>query len=108
MHIYHLKNCDTCKKAIKAMAGHEPELVDIRKDGMPVDVLKILLDQFPPEVVMNRKSTTWRNLSEAERDRPPLDLMIENPTLMKRPVIYAGKQYYIGWGKDVQAALDAI
>ena len=37
MLIYGLKNCDTCRKAIKALP--DAQLVDVRKDGVPADVL---------------------------------------------------------------------
>ena len=35
--VYGLKNCDTCRKAIKALP--DAQLVDVRKDGVPADVL---------------------------------------------------------------------
>ena len=36
-----LKNCDTCKKALKALqaAGFEPEVIDVRADGVSADDL---------------------------------------------------------------------
>ena len=37
MKIYGLKNCDTCRKALKALAGSE--LIDVRTDGMPEGLL---------------------------------------------------------------------
>jgi arsenate reductase-like glutaredoxin family protein len=44
-------------------------------------------------------------LSEAERARDPLALLADHPTLMKRPLIDDGGTLYLGWGKDIQAAL---
>ena len=44
-------------------------------------------------------------LDEAERARPPLELLADHPTLMKRPLIVDGDSMYLGWTKDVQAAL---
>jgi len=55
--------------------------------------------------LVNRKSTTWRQLSEAERQRDPRELLAEHPALMKRPLIDDGGTLYLGWGKDTQAAL---
>ena len=57
------------------------------------------------DAMVNRRSTTWRNLSDEEREEAPLALLTEHPTLMKRPVIVDGDSYHLGWGKDVQAAL---
>jgi arsenate reductase len=44
-------------------------------------------------------------LDEAARARPPLELLAEHPTLMKRPVIERDGSLHLGWAKDVQAAL---
>jgi len=106
--VYHLKTCDTCRKAIKALreAGHELTLVDVRADGMPQDVLKSVVESQGWEIVLNRRSTTWRGLSEAEKTDITTDkaiaLMGEHSTLIKRPVIMAGDHMTVGWTKDAQ------
>jgi len=106
MHIYHLKNCDTCKKAVKALADQSPTLIDVRADGVSAEVLSAWLALHGPDVLLNRKSTTWRNLSDSDRDRDPLDLLLEHPTLMKRPVIVDGDRVFVGWSKSVQDDLN--
>jgi len=85
--IYHLKTCDTCRKAIKAIqaAGHTPKLVDVRADGVPADKLKDIAQAAGWEKLLNTRSTTW------------------HPTLIKRPVIDTGLEISVGWTKDVQA-----
>lgn len=105
MHIYHLKTCDTCKKAIKALADRSPDLVDVRADGVPADTIQSWLEAVGPELLVNRRSTTWRGLSDAERAGDPLALLVAHPTLMKRPVIVEGDQVHVGWSKSVQVAL---
>lgn len=102
MILYGLKTCDTCKTALKTLEN--AEFRDVRSDGVPVDVLKSAYDSFG-EALINRRSTTWRNLSDADRDRTPLDLLSEHPTLMKRPLIDTGKALHLGWDKTVQAKL---
>ena len=103
---YGLKACDTSRKAQKALtaAGHDLTVIDVRADGVPRADLARFLDIFGDDLV-NRRSTTWRGLSGAERARDPLDLLAEHPTLMKRPVTLAGDAAYLGWSKRVQAAL---
>lgn len=87
MEIYGLKTCDTCRKAIKALP--EARFVDVRADGVPADVMKAALLAFGDKLV-NTRSTTWRGLSDAERQGTPQDLLATHPTLMKRPLIVDG------------------
>ena len=102
--IYALKSCDSSKKAIKALtaAGHQLEIIDVRVDGVPEARLVEWLATHGAEIVINRKSTTWRGLDEAARSADPLALLQAHPTL-KRPVIVADGTSYVGWSKDVQA-----
>jgi arsenate reductase len=102
MQLYGLKNCDTCRKAIKVLQN--AQLVDVRAEGMPDNVLAKALEKFGSALV-NTRSTTWRGLSEAERTRPPQDLLSDHPTLMKRPLIVDGEAYYLGWTAETQTAL---
>lgn len=102
MILYGLKNCDTCRKALKSLPN--AELRDVRADGVPADVLARAHGQFGA-ALLNTRSTTWRGLGEADRAGDPLDLLAAHPTLMKRPLIDDGGTLYLGWGKDVQAAL---
>lgn len=102
MRLYGLKNCDTCRKALKMLP--DAVLVDVRAEGVPGDVMARALAEFG-ETLLNRRSTTWRGLSEAERGEAPKVLLERHPTLMKRPLIAVGGQLYLGWDKAVQAAL---
>ncbi|WP_010139915.1 arsenate reductase family protein [Oceanicola sp. S124] len=104
MKLYGLKTCDTCRKAAKALPA--AELVDIRATPLPDALLDRALQSFGP-ALLNTRSTTWRGLDEAERARPPRDLLRDHPALMKRPLIEAGPDLYLGWTKDVQQALGA-
>jgi arsenate reductase-like glutaredoxin family protein len=106
MRFFGLKSCDTCRKAQKALraAGHDPQVIDVRADGIdPVD-LQAILEAFGDKAV-NTRSTTWRGLTEAERQRPTADLLTKHPTLLKRPVIEVNGQWHQGWTKPVQEAL---
>ena len=102
MKLYGLKNCDTCRKALKNLEN--AEFVDVRADGVPREVLEKAYAQFGGALV-NTRSTTWRGLSEEEQQDEPISLLLAHPTLMKRPLIEAEGVLYLGWGKDVQAAL---
>jgi arsenate reductase-like glutaredoxin family protein len=104
--IYGLKTCDTCRKAARTLtsAGHVVVLHDVRADPLPETVLADWLAQFGPDLV-NRKSTTWRGLSEDDRARAPADLLAAHPALMKRPVIAADGAVHLGWTAPVRTAL---
>lgn len=106
MRFFGLKTCDTCRKALAALraAGHAPEVVDVRADGLSSGDLAAIVAAFDDRAV-NRASTTWRGLSADEKAQAPAALLAAHPTLMKRPVIEDAGRWHIGWGKDVQAAL---
>ena len=106
MKFYGLKACDTCRKAEKSLKnrGIDFVAVDVRADGIPEAELRRFIDAFDADVI-NRRSTTWRNLTVEEREKEAIVLLIEHPTLMKRPVIDDNGTLYLGWGKDVQNAL---
>lgn len=99
--IYGLKACDTCKKAQKALGF---ELIDVRANPLERAQLEQFFAAFG-DALVNRASTTWRGLDEAARAGDPLDLIAAHPALMKRPVIEVDGTLYLGWRKDVQAAL---
>lgn len=108
--LYGLKNCDTCKKAAKALegAGHVVTFVDIRAEADLDAKLPVWLAAVGPQTLVNTRSTTWRGLEEAERakaETDPQNLLRAHPALIKRPVIEYGGQVSVGWTKDVQGQL---
>lgn len=102
LHIYHLKTCDTCRKAINALGDRNPTLTDLRADGVPRAVLEGWLETLG-DALVNTRSTTWRGLDATERARAPLDLLMDHPTLIKRPVIVADGVVTVGWTPSVRA-----
>lgn len=106
MKFYGLKSCDTCRKALKAIAstGQAVEVVDVRADGLSAADIVVIIDQFGATAV-NRASTTWRGLSDDEKAGEPAALLAAYPTLMKRPVIEKDGVWTIGWKADVANAV---
>ena len=102
MILYGLKNCDTCRKALKSMAEDNIEVVfkDIRAENLATE---IIADWWAiiGAGLLNRRSTTWRNLTESEQSSDPVALMHQNPSLIKRPVMILDNGAILcGWNKD--------
>ncbi|NHW59942.1 arsenate reductase, partial [Escherichia coli] len=81
-------------------AGQSFERIDVRADGVARADLERFFAEYG-DALVNRRSTTWRALSESERAEEPVDLLLAHPTLMKRPVIEHGGALYLGYGADV-------
>lgn len=105
MILYGLKNCDTCRKALKQLPDFA--LVDVRAEGIPQDVLSAALEKFGDKLV-NTRSTTWRGLSEEDRAQSPIGLLQDHPALMKRPLISKEGLLFLGWDKATQEALGLV
>ncbi len=106
MRLYGIKNCDTCRKALKKIEneGLSVTFVDVREQPLDPETLDRFLTAFG-EKLINQRSTTWRGLSEEARAQTPSALLTAHPTLMKRPVIETAGALYLGWKTDVQSAL---
>jgi len=106
--LYGLKNCDACRRAIKAL-GPAAVLVDVREDPPGAARLAAWYALFG-DALVNRRSTTWQRLTGAERAKAEsaegaVALLAAHPALMKRPVVAAGGALHLGWGLEVRAAL---
>ena len=109
--LYGLKNCDSCKKALKSLEtnGDEVTFHDIRVDTDLIAKVPHWLKQLGAEKLLNKRSSTCRTLSKAEQEaalsKQTKATLISNPTLIKRPIIEKGKKITAGWTKDVQTEL---
>ncbi len=100
--IWGLKTCDTCRKAIRALPA--ARFRDVRAQPLDGDEIAALLAEFG-EALVNRTSTTWRGLADADRATDPARLLAAYPALMKRPVIRADGAWHLGWSAQTRAAL---
>ncbi|MEQ1620263.1 MAG: ArsC family reductase [Methylococcales bacterium] len=101
--LYGIKNCDTVKKARKWLDdnGIAYRFHDYRSDGLSPELLEHFADQLGWNTLLNRSSTSWRQLNaeqQADLDaEKALELMLTTPTLIKRPILDTGKQLLIGF-----------
>ena len=113
--VYGIKQCDTVRKALRWLDGKgiAHQFHDLRVDGFEQATLEGWLQTTGFDTLLNRRSTTWRNLSDGEKqntDSVHLSaLLLANPTLVKRPVFVAGgKVLGVGFTSAVQADLEQL
>jgi len=109
--IYGLKNCDTTRKARRWLKERDCEhrFVDVRSDGIDKETVRAWIAEVGWEKLLNRRSTTWRQLGATQRDRLNTDkavsLIVEYPALIKRPVLQHGRTLLIGFDSEEYANL---
>ncbi len=114
MIVYTLKNCDTCKKALTWLCERNAvfDNHDIRADGLARSHIEPIVETLGWEVAINRRSTTWRGLGQADKENltnaKAVALIAANPTLMKRPVFVSPKGMAAGFDAKAQAAVETL
>ncbi len=109
--VYGIKNCDTCRKAIKWLdaQGLKHRFHDFRADGLDAATLSDWIRDSGWEKLLNRRGTTWRNLSDADKECVDAvkaeALMVANLTLIKRPVFEGAGPILVGFGTAEQNVL---
>lgn len=104
--LYGIKNCDTMKKAMAWLDDNHVEyrLHDYKKNGVDEKQLRQWAEEQGWETLVNRKGTTWRKLPESEREtitkESAIQLMLANPSLIKRPVLDVGPFVRVGFNVD--------
>jgi len=107
--IYGIKNCDTMKKARVWLDSHGAayEFYDYKIAGAPKEKLKAWADEVGWETLLNRAGTTFRKLPDAEKEglneRKALAVMLEQPSMIKRPVLDVGGKVLVGFKPEVYA-----
>jgi arsenate reductase len=109
--IYGIPNCDTMKKARAWLESHGVayEFHDYKKAGIERSKLEAWLKAVGWEVLLNRAGTTFRKLPESARsgltEAKATRLMLEQPSMIKRPVLERGKTLLVGFSPEKYAAL---
>jgi arsenate reductase len=105
--LYGIPNCDTVKKARTWLADHgqDVEFHDFKKQGLSRETVAGWLEQADWETLVNRKGTTWRKLSDERRAQvvdkaSALELMLEHPSVVKRPVLAGAGPLLVGFSAD--------
>ena len=101
--VYGIPNCDSVKKARAWMDAHGVAYTfhDFKKQGVPPEALDHWLASAGWETLLNRKGTTWRQLTPEQQasvvDAPSARaLMLQQASVIKRPVVVAGSTVLVG------------
>ena len=106
MILYGISNCDTVKKAKSWLEKNNLDyhFHDFRKQGLESAIIQDWLSQIDWQKLLNKRSTTWRNLDaktqQSVNAENIIQLLLENPTLIKRPVLKVNGIINIGFNAD--------
>ncbi|WP_127477048.1 ArsC family reductase [Sulfurivermis fontis] len=109
--LYGIKNCDTVRKARAWLDAHgvSYRFHDLRGDGLDAATLNIWLQQVDTATLINTRGTTWRQLPESARHigdtAAAVALMLEHPTLIKRPVLVHEGRITVGFSSAAYAEI---
>ena len=103
--VYGIKNCDTVKKALVYLNDCDInyQFIDFRKNPISQQVLIKIVESVGWELLINKRSTTYRSLSEEEKSNINYDLVLKLPTLIKRPVLIQGEKTMVGFSEQQYA-----
>ena len=107
--LYGIRNCDTMKKARAWLDAHAVDYAvhDYKTSGIDRERLQRWCDDLGWETLLNRAGTTFRKLPDADKqdlDRhKAIELMLVQPSLIKRPVLDIGGRLLVGFKPDTYA-----
>ena len=105
--LYGIPNCGSVKKARDWLdsQGIAYDFHDFKKAGIDNDTIAGWMKQVSWEVLVNKKGTTWRGLPDTTKEAvtsaaSATRLMIDNPSVIKRPVLCKGETVLVGFDTD--------
>ena len=109
LNVYGIKNCDVCRNALRwlQISNIEFTFLDLRKDGIERSTLERWINHVGWEGLINRRGTTWRQLSQSRKanlsELKTIKLVQKFPTLLRRP-LFESKGVLIQGFKQSQKA----
>lgn len=105
--VYGIPNCDATKKALVWLKDHKIsfDFHDYKKEGVTKSRLVEWCTLVGWEMILNKKSTTWRGLTKTAQAgvttrEAAIKIMINNNSIIKRPVIEAGNRLITGFNEE--------
>lgn len=109
--LYGIKNCDTMKKATAWLQNHAVafNFHDYRKDGIDQNLIESFETELGWQTMVNKRGTTWRKLSDDVKEKinqtSAIALMVEQPALIKRPILQTETSLQIGFSNEIYQEL---
>jgi len=109
--LYGIKACDTVKKARNWLESHQVAYAfhDYKTQGIDAQSLQHWCQLWGWQKVLNRSGTTFRKLAEAQKldldEAKAIDLMLAQPSMIKRPMLVSGDKTCLGFKPEQYAAL---
>ena len=112
--IYHLSTCSTCQRIIKDLKpGSDVELQDIKTQpitGAQIDHMAKMTGSY--EALFSRRAMKYKSMGLKDKQLSEEDyrqLILDEYTFLKRPVIIINDQVYVGNSKkEVESAKEAM
>jgi arsenate reductase len=104
--VYGIKNCDTMKKARAWLdkRGVDYAFHDYKTAGIGRGQLEGWAKDVGWEKLLNRAGTTFRKLSDKDKEgitqAKAIKLMLDQPSMIKRPVLETGKTLLVGFSPE--------
>ncbi|MGE0311589.1 MAG: arsenate reductase [Lautropia sp.] len=105
--VYGIANCDQVRKTLAWLREHgiAHRFHDYRVDGLSHDALSRWCKHLPWTSLLNKRGQSWRSIPEPARravvdQASAIELMLANPTLVKRPVLEVGDDLLLGFSAE--------
>ncbi|MET0547140.1 MAG: ArsC family reductase [Caulobacterales bacterium] len=108
--MYGIKNCDTIKKARTWLDDHGVKYAfhDYKSEGVTKETLQSWMKTVSWEVLLNKAGTTFKKLPDSKKEgvdaAKAMTLMLEQPSMIKRPVLDVGGKLLVGFKPDIYEA----
>jgi arsenate reductase (glutaredoxin) len=110
--MYGIETCDQVRKARSWLKARSIayRFHDFRRDGLTPEMLARWLSHVPWDALVNRRGLTWRKLDAEQRativdQSSAIELMLREPTVIKRPVLETGDRLLVGFSEAVYESL---
>jgi len=109
--LYGIPNCNTVKKALDWLKAHQVEFIfhDFKKKGISLDKLETWATQVGWEALVNKRGTTWKQLTlevqqGIQNKEAAFELILQKTSVTKRPILESKESILLGFDEQSYAA----